>query len=137
MNQSAPPGSPIRWLIFVGTMLFSIFLITVGVGLMFLNLNTVPSPIIFGTSVLFLAASLWVLGPLPSRNWGASLIMLFIGLYGIGRATGFIQLPWMGKLVGLACWVAAGLLFYIARPGEPPKPSSQNPQMPDNGHLNQ
>ncbi len=53
-----------------------------------------------------------------SSKWLPSLLLIALGLYQFGRASGAIKVSWLAYIAGAACLVAAALILYSKRPNK-------------------
>lgn len=87
---------------------------------------------LFWSGLLVSMGGVLMLSSPDFRNvWKISLLIIVTGLYFFARAAGVIEMPWLARILGVASWLAALLMLYIAWPGRKPhlqKDDSERPQ---------
>lgn len=102
-----------KWLVIVGAAVLCVALLWFGYTL-------ITHPTVTSTTALFVIGcgsvfgGVFVLGT-PSgkgRLWG--LVLIAVGLYYFARAGEFFDRPWLTRLLGVASWIAAVTVGYVA-----------------------
>lgn len=78
--------------------------------------------LIFGAVLLILSVFI-VSSPDVKKYWWAALLLTVNAIYFLARATGGISQPWLARIIGVASWLAALLLIYVAWHLMTPRPT--------------
>lgn len=107
-----------QWIYLLGGLLLAACLVWFGAVFLSISATTFTHTqlLLFGLFVVIGGICLLTL-PDIKRSWPAGLLLTAVGFYGCARAADVIREPWLARLVGVACWLAALGVIYLAWPG--------------------
>jgi len=107
-----------RWIYFAGAIMVSLALAWFGAVFLSISGEAFSRPVllIFGLLAISAGICLLTLGNLK-QDWPGGVLVTLVGFYGCARAAGTIAQPWLARVAGVVCWVAALVLLYMGRPG--------------------
>ena len=103
---------------FIGAIIFAVFLAAFGLYLFNSKEAEFTNGEFFALGTIFILAGL-VIASADEKIKNRLLIafiILGIGVYMFGRASGVIKEPWMAYVAGAACLASAAFVIYVARP---------------------
>lgn len=115
MQQNKKKSSK-AWMVFGLAVVVSILLIGIGAQILFADTSALTAAWFYGFAILSFGAGVLVVLPSPEKYWLPALALGVLCIYFLMRGAGVIELPWLAIISGLACWVAAVGLLYIAHP---------------------
>ena len=107
-----------KLLVFALSLILAGFLVWFGFKFLFLPSDLFTPTQIFIVGILVILGGISAVSSFDLKNrWTIGSVLIATGFYLFARSAGIIDIPWLARTLGALCWVAAGLVIYMAFPG--------------------